>query len=60
MGDNVDNALKVKEAPLIENKLVLRAKEHEQKRKLSNLISISGSDDITSINGVPLEHTKGK
>lgn len=58
-GDNVENALKVKEAPQVDNKVVLTPKVLEQKQKLNVLITVSEKYDITKISGVPLEHTKG-
>lgn len=57
---DVNDALKLKEATQIDNKLILQPQEQEQKRRLAKYITITEASDISTISGVPLEHIKGR
>uniref|UniRef100_A0A1L8E1B8 NADH dehydrogenase [ubiquinone] iron-sulfur protein 4, mitochondrial n=1 Tax=Nyssomyia neivai TaxID=330878 RepID=A0A1L8E1B8_9DIPT len=59
--DDIQKALKQKEAPIVDAKFtLLKPEEQAQKTKLSGVIEVPTKVDVSPITGVPEEHVKGR
>ncbi|KAF4524979.1 hypothetical protein B566_EDAN011907 [Ephemera danica] len=59
--DNVDDALKVKEAPQVDSKLaLLKPEEASHRKQLEGYITVDQPMNISTLSGVPEEHIKNR
>ncbi|XP_067014749.1 NADH dehydrogenase [ubiquinone] iron-sulfur protein 4, mitochondrial [Anabrus simplex] len=60
-GDNIDEALKIKEAPQVDSKYaIMKPDEISHQKLLQGYITVDKPMDISTISGVPEEHIKNR